>query len=51
MTATTNISPTGYSEWKEEADRETNLRQASVKTTNVWISYMLGGVCLHLLRK
>ena len=44
MTATTHVSPTGYSEWKEQADRETNLRQASVKTTNVWISYMLGGV-------
>ena len=48
MTATTNISPTGYSEWKEEADRVTNLRQASVKNTNVWISYMVGGVLASL---
>ena len=44
MTATTNVTPTGYSEWKEKADHETDLRQASVKTTNVWISYMVGGV-------
>ena len=41
---TTLNNPAGYSEWKKQADHETDLRQASVKTTNVWISYMVGGV-------
>ena len=37
-----------FASWQKTKDTENSLRQAAVKTTNVWIAHMLAGVFASL---